>query len=118
MGLLNRETILAAIDWSYEEFEVPKWGGTLRIRALSAKERLQLAAEVSGEEVKGQEAFLFFAKVVCLSVVDGDGTPVFELERDYDGLMSKDWDTLTMVANRIMEFNGMSADAAKELGKN
>ena len=42
MGFATKQSILDVIDWDYEDFEVPNWG-TVRIRALSAAERLELA---------------------------------------------------------------------------
>ena len=41
MGLVNKAGILSALDWDFDEFDVPKWG-TVRIRALTAGERLEL----------------------------------------------------------------------------
>lgn len=118
MSVLGREAILAASDWAYDEFEVPKWGGMLRIRALSAGERLQLSKEATNGELEGEQAFRFFTRVIALSVVDAQNRLVFDAQADHEALLSKDWDTLTFVANRIMQFNGMGADAAEELAKN
>lgn len=117
-SILTREAIFKAKDWDYDEFAVPKWGGTLRIRALSAGERLRLAQEAGGEQIEGEQAFRFFAKLICLSVVDAEGEPVFDLERDYEPLLSRDWGTLQLVAQRIMAFNGMQGDDVQELAKN
>jgi hypothetical protein len=117
-SILTRDKIFQANDWDFDEFAVPKWAGTLRIRALSAGERLRLAQEAGGEELDGEKAFRFFARIICLSVVDADGKPLFDLERDYEPLLSRDWGTLQMVAGRIMQFNGMASEDVKELEKN
>lgn len=118
MGVLTREEILKANDWQFDTFAVPQWGGDVRIRALSAGERLQLSKDAGGGELAGDEAFRFFIRVIALSVVDSEGTLVFDAERDYDALLTRDWDTLTTVANRIMQFNGMGKEAESELEKN
>ena len=36
---LSKDQILGAVDFSFVEVEVPEWGGTVRIRGLSAAER-------------------------------------------------------------------------------
>ena len=37
--LLNKEQILNADDLTFEDVEVPEWGGTVRIRCLESTER-------------------------------------------------------------------------------
>jgi len=118
MAVLTRDAILAAKDWDFEEFDVPKWGGSIRIRALSAGERLQLAKDAGSEHLEGDEAFRFFFKVIALSVVDDAGALMFDPSNDYEALLAKSWDTLQLVANRIMAFNGMTAETTAELEKN
>ena len=43
MGLItNCEEILNRDDFTFEELEVPEWGGTIRIRSLSGNERTKI----------------------------------------------------------------------------
>lgn len=107
---LNKQQILAAKTWPTFDFEVPMWGGSIRIRALSAGERLALAKEAGGDKLDGEAAFRFFAKVICMSVIDDEGRLVFDTEADYQLLLARDWDTLQLVAQNVMRFNGMSGD--------
>jgi hypothetical protein len=118
MSVLTRDAILAAKDWDYDEFDVPKWGGRIRIKALSAGERLRLLREADGDELHGEAAFRFFATIIALSVVGDDGQRLFDEKADCDLLLNRDWNTLQFVAERIMQFNSMDAGSAPELEKN
>jgi hypothetical protein len=117
MGLANKESILNSIDWDYDEFDVPGWG-TVRIRALSAKERLefsQLAEEANHTQENG---FVFLAKVVMASIVDENGSSVFDKNADPQQLLGKNWNRIKTVADRILKFNGMDGEAIEDLEKN
>lgn len=115
----NKAAILSAIDWDFEEFEVPKWG-TIRIRALSAAERLQLVRDFGNGDLDSEQAFAFFARLVGMSLVDEEGKQLFDPGNtaDMDDLLSRNWNRLQMVAERILLFNGMGSESAQELEKN
>jgi hypothetical protein len=79
MPLLTKDAILQADDLEYEELEVPEWGGTVRIRALSGKERD--AYEASMRQQRGKEFIANLAniraKLVVKCVVGEDGERLF-----------------------------------------
>jgi hypothetical protein len=115
MSLATKQGILTAQDWDSEEFEVPKWG-TLRIRALSAMERLNLVREFNAGQVSNEQAFGFFVRLIAMSVVDSEGRQMFDLNGDLEALQTRSWQRLQFVADRIMQFNGMTSgneDSAK-----
>jgi hypothetical protein len=85
---------------------------------LSVAERLRLADEARGEDLQGEAAFRFFARIIMLSVVDEAGQPVFDQPNDFELLMDRTWSTLETLATWIMAFNGMGRDAQQELEKN
>lgn len=76
---LTREEILAKTDLPYEDAEVPEWGGWVRIRALSGKQRD--AIEASIVEMNGTKRTVnlqnYRAKIVSASLVDVDGNRLF-----------------------------------------
>lgn len=117
MGLANKESILNCIDWDYDEFDVPGWG-TVRIRALSAKERLDFATQYGSAEQDAEAGFLFLSQVVMTSIVDENGKQVFDAGTDPLLLLGKNWNRIKLVADRILEFNGMSEGMMEELEKN
>lgn len=117
MALATKADILAAIDWDFDEFEVEKWGN-VRIRALSAGERLEIVKQFGEGKLTNENAFAFFAWLIAKSMVDEDGQLLFDPDKDIDLIQSRNWNRLQFVADRIMAFNGMTPDAAKELSKN
>lgn len=117
MTLATREQILSAQDWDYEEFEVPKWG-RVRIRALSAGERLQLVTEFGSGQLTNEQAFAFFTRLIAQSLVDETGRQLFDTAEDIPSLQTRSWQRLQFVADRIMAFNGMTQEDGKELEKN
>ena len=46
MSLLSKAAILAADDLPTIDIAVPEWGGSVRIRALTAGQREELEAEI------------------------------------------------------------------------
>ena len=112
MGLANKESILSAIDWDYDEFDVPGWG-TVRIRSLSAEERIAI-----GEEHKaGVPQATITCNLIGLSLVDETGESVFSSD-DAHKLLTKNAARLELVTKRILKFNGIDVDDQQELVKN
>ena len=75
---LSRDDILAVQDCKSAEVEVPEWGGTVRIRELSASEvesiGLGIATSEGGMDIRRAEGMM--AKVVAWAVIDENGKPV------------------------------------------
>jgi hypothetical protein len=117
MSLATKQAILASQDWDSEEFEVQKWG-TVRIRALSALERLNLVREFNAGQVTNEKAFEFFVRLIAISVIDEAGRQVFDMNGDLEALQTRSWKRLQEVADRIMVFNGMNKAAAEDDEKN
>ena len=71
--LTNAQEIIAAEDFRFAEVDVPEWGGTVRIRSLSAKQRDTLAWKIKSDgEAEASEM------MVVMCVVDENGQRVFE----------------------------------------
>lgn len=89
-GASLRATILAAKDIQTEEVEVPEWGVTVTVQALSGSARDWLEMRFSGRngELDREKAGEFRAAFVALSVVDESGERVFS-DRDIQALGRK-----------------------------
>lgn len=111
MALLSREAILAA-PVSTTEVEVPEWGGSVRIRALSAKARTLVLdaiyaneaehrawkddqAKPEGERDGVERVDLYEQHILTLiyGIVDEHGDQMFGLE-DYEAFRSLDYQTV------------------------
>lgn len=131
MALLSREQILEAKDIKFKDIEVPEWGGTIRIKQLSAKEynditmsmvniRKMAAKQISRKNpddvedainetaVKNQKILL-----IVKSVVDENMKPLFT-EADMELLYQKNTNVVDKIIAEIEEFNSVSTEDAKK----
>jgi len=112
MGILNAKAILDAADMPFEDFEVPEWGGAVRLRLLSCKDRDDVA-EKAKKNPAGLGPLLF---VKC--AIDEDGKPLYPEAQATFISATKSAVVMDRVVAKIMAMNGMSPEAAKEnLGK-
>jgi hypothetical protein len=115
--LLGLQDILAAQDIATEDVAVPEWGGTVRVRGLTGRERDEYESHLLDQRGKRMKVDMrdARARLVALSVIDAEGKPVFTaahvetlgtksaaaLDRIYDvaarlsGISDEDMDELT-----------------------
>lgn len=115
MPLATRESILNARDHEYTIVSVPKWGD-VRVRSLTVPERLALT-DTFGDEPKGKDAPLALCRIIALAAVDENDAPLFS-EQDAELLLNKNWGNIKLLADEILQFNGISTEVAKEAEKN
>ena len=128
MDYLTRDNILAASDITTEEVDVPEWGGTVLVRALSGAERdrfeqsllNQGAPQKNGKrggktmQVSMENAR---AKLCALSVVDADGNRLFS-DKDAAALGKKSGAALDRVFGVAQRLSGITdADIDEVVGK-
>ena len=120
MGFLKRDQIFAADDLKHEDVEVPEWGGTVRVRALTAGERDQWESSMAGETKNGQAIKVedVRAKLIAFAAIDVEtGERLFTLD-DVTKLSKKSaaaMQRLWLVASRLSLVGAGDVD---ELGKN
>lgn len=78
MALLTKADIFAAQDLPTRDVEVPEWGGTVRIRALTVAQMEGLQAEFMAAQKDGLVVPQHWrAKHLALSAVDEKGALLF-----------------------------------------
>lgn len=119
MAYLGKADILEASDLQYEDVAVPEWGGVVRVRGLTGRERDAFEAAVAS--AKGKDVRLNLqnvrARLVALSVVDGDGARLFD-ERDIGALGEKSAQALERVFLAAMRLSGLTPTDVKEMSEN
>lgn len=117
--LLNREQILQANDLETRDIDVPEWGGTVRVRALTGVERDALEASAIQGKGKNRDVNLtnFRAKLCARAIVDEQGKRIFE-DADIAALGRKSSGALSKVYNLAAELSGISEADVDELTKN
>ena len=116
---LGRDSILNAPDLTTEDVEVPEWGGWVRVRALSGKERDIFEASVTGTHKKNKRMNLdnVRARLVQMTIVGEDGQPLFK-RSDIEALGKKSAAALDRVFEVATRLSGISEADVDELTEN
>lgn len=116
MGFLGRDAILGATDFEYTEVDVPEWGGVVRVRPLTARERSQIEGQMTqiAQSKKGYDKLGETAlKMVVWCVVDENGDRVLE-EKDVVALGKKSAAPILRIRNAVMKVSQMGAEDVEE----
>lgn len=119
MGLLSKDAIWQAEDTQIVDVAVPEWGGSVRLRGLSGKERDAFeAASVQqiGNDVKVNKQN-FRARLIAACAINEDGTPLFD-KGDVIHLGQKSAKALDRLFDECLSLNGMKPDDVKDLTEN
>jgi hypothetical protein len=116
MKELSSEEILGTEDIVEELVEVPEWKGTVRVRALTGRERDAYEASLFEQRGKNTRANLqnARAKLVVLSVVNADGARKFT-EAQIPQLGAKSAAALDRIWKKARDLAGMSDEDVKEM---
>jgi hypothetical protein len=104
--MLTRDAILGLDDLPREEVNIPEWGGSVYVRALTGAERDQLERMISKDSVSR-------AAIAALCVVDAKGERLFSA-KDVDKLATKHGSALERIVSAALRFNTISADGLAE----
>lgn len=117
--VLNRETILSAQDVVYEEVEVPEWGGKVRVKALSGKERDEYESSLVSSRGKDMQVNLLNAraKLLCLCIVDENNNRLFS-NADVEKLGEKSAAALDRIFKVAQKLSGLGEEDIKTLTEN
>lgn len=121
MKPLTLEDILAPRPWPTETVEIPEWGGSVTVRALSATEMDAFNASVLRTRGKNLEVNRnnYRAKLVAKCVVNGDGkTPMFHDEAQIIALGMQPALALDRILAVVNRLNGTTEEEQEELIKN
>jgi hypothetical protein len=111
-SFLSRDQILSAEDLGFEDVYVPEWGGTVRIRGLTSRERDMFEASSIVDDSVNVDNIR--ARLVALSLVDETGTRLFELD-DAIELGKKSALAMQRVFERAQQLSGLTNEAIDEL---
>ena len=117
--LLSKAAILAAQDLSTEVVEVPEWGGSVMVRAMTGRQRDVFESVIY--KVKGKDVQLNIANVraelVSRTVVDEGGTLLFSPE-DVAALGDKSAAALDRIYAVAQRLSGITKNDIAELTEN
>ena len=119
MTLLSKTAILAAQDLQTEDVEVPEWGGAVRVRSFTGRERDAFEASMVRGEGRDRKVDLtnMRARLVGLTVIDETGQRLFT-DDEVDLLGAKSGAALDRIFAIAQKLNGLSGADVEELSKN
>ena len=119
MTLLTKDQILGADDRDSIEVDVPEWGGSVRIAAMTACERDAFEASMIDTKGKGDAKRLqnFRARFVASCIVDEDGNRLFS-NKDIVDLGKKSSAPISRLFDECRKLNGMTDEDVEELEGN
>ena len=119
MSLLSKTAILAAQDLQTEDVEVPEWGGAVRVRSFTGRERDAFEASMVRGDGRDRRVDLtnMRARLVGLTVIDESGQRLFT-DEEADLLGAKSGAALDRVFAIAQKLNGLSGADVEEFSKN
>lgn len=116
--LLSRSEILKADDLPTKDVEVPEWGGTVRVRSMTAKDRDAFEATILEAQRAGLAApENVRARHAAACIVDEKGRQIFN-EEDILALGQKSGAALARVYDAISSLNQLAPEHVEEAAKN
>jgi len=102
---LSRDQILGATDFVFVELEVEEWGGTVRLRGLSASERDAFESSVG----VAQDLTNLRSRLVVNCLVDDNGERLFK-DSEAKLLGEKNANVINRLFDEVRNLSGMSDD--------
>lgn len=115
MQLLTKEQIQAAKDRHNKDVEIEEWGGTVRLRTLTGREREEYENFLQARR-KGKMINLMGAKCELLlrCIINEDGKPMFD-RADLAWMNEKSAKATGLLFDVAMSMNGLSREDIDEL---
>ena len=119
MKLLTKDQILGADDRDSQEVDVPEWGGSVRIAAMTAAERDAFEASMLDTKGKGDAKRLqnFRARFIASCIVDEDNNRLFS-DKDIVALGKKSSAPVSKLFDDCRKLNGMTDEDVAEIEGN
>ena len=115
MTLLTKDQILSSEDIGHKDIDVPEWGGTIRIAAMTAAERDSFEAGMIDNKGKSDKNRLlnFRSRFIASCIVDEDGKRLFSAG-DVIALGKKSAAPISRIFDECRELNGMTEKDVEE----
>lgn len=110
---LNKHQIFATNDLKEKLIEMPEWGGSVKIRALSVKEQLDYDAYIATEPKEIDMAL----QLIMFACVDDNNNKLFNKD-DIELLKQKSSKNLFKLVHEILDLNKQNPKNQEDLLKN
>jgi len=100
--MLSKASILAVKDFTYKDIEIPEWGGSVRVRGLSAAERdkFEMEAGVNNDLVNMR------ARFITTCIIDENGESLFS-QKEATKIGEKNASVVNRIFDVVRDLSGM-----------
>ena len=118
MKLLTADDILQASDLPKQLVDVPEWGGSVYVRALSGSERDSYEASIVGTRTDNKQLNLnnIRARLCALTICDEAGKRLFS-DAQINALGNKSAAALQRIYDVARKLSGLSPEDVEELAE-
>jgi hypothetical protein len=119
--ILNRDAILQADDLGRELVDVPEWGGSVYVRAMTGNERDAFEESILDMRSKGKDTRVVMANIrakLCARCIVGEEGERLFTDADIDVLGAKSARALDRVFEAAQRLCGMRETDVAELAGN
>jgi hypothetical protein len=124
MTLLNFDSIVDSQDKTFEDVNVPEWGGSVRIATMSGADRDKWELSMMEGDPTSERGFkINFSsysrvRLVALCLVDENFNRIFETQPQIDELAKKSGKVMDRLFEIAQKVNGITEDDIEELAGN
>ena len=119
MRFLSKEQILERRPLPFEDVEIPEWGGTVRVRGLSAADGDKFLASLmrmNGQKVERDTSY-YCAKLLALCLVNEKGDQLLS-EGDVLILAQQSYIPVARLTDVAQRLSGLSPGTVEDAAKN
>lgn len=113
--VLSKDALLAVQDCLTKEVEVPEWGGSVKLRQLSALDSDEYVKRLTAKKENVTTAYQS-CELLSLAIVDEEGNRLFVTEADKQALSKKNFAVLTRLVKEVNEFS-LKVEKSEEVEK-
>lgn len=111
--LLNKQQIKDVNDLPSIIVDMPEWGGEIKVRTMSAKDRIDFEKKNATSKTELETMI----NLIMFSCVNEDNSLMFDKD-DYDFLASKSAKSLMRIFNEAVKISTLSNDGLENKAKN
>jgi len=110
---LTKEDILNCDDLKMESVKVKEWGGTIFVKELNVKERIEFEASIKDKD----DTMKAMLTMLSISICDKDGNRLFEAS-DIELLYKKNVKVILKLFRIANKLSALNVESEEELRKN
>lgn len=122
MAILSKEAIRKVRDCKVVEVEMPEWDGSVCLKSMSGKERVEMVNLLNGkkkEDVTPEDGFKSQFSILSVCIVNEDGTRMFDTgDEAGEAFGDKSFASIDHLFAEALKVSGLNPEAVTEAAEN